>query len=912
MSKIKTKIALGTIILGALTPNINSYADTLIQNTQPTNSMSTIDNETIDSWMPDKQLQSVVSKNLGISIENLTKNDLLKLTDLRYATRLGISSLKGLEYATNLEGDIDLNFNSISDISPLYSTKIKYLRLSDNEISDVSQFLKMKNLSTLVVPNNHIRDLSSLIGSQYTRIIADGQTVTLPTQQVFPKQLISVQSGVLTSLGQKVQTFTKASAYDQSSDTISWQLDGTSPSNVYADWYSDGGDFTGELIQPLTYKPEKASDITVKYVDSNNSEIHSPLTISGNVGESYDATTSTYKLDIKGYHLDTNQLPSNSTGTLSDKPQIITYIYIKDKPVILNVHDSNIYVGDTWNPKDNFDSALDKDGNSVDFSNLTVDASKVDTTKTGTYDVTYTYDGVTSTAKVTVKDKQTAVNVHDSNIYVGDTWNPKDNFDSALDKDGNSVDFSNLTVDASKVDTTKTGTYDVTYTYDGVTSTAKVTVRDKQTAVNVHDSNIYVGNTWNPKDNFDSALDKDGNSVDFSNLTVDASKVDTTKTGTYDVTYTYDGVTSTAKVTVKDKQTAVNVHDSNIYVGDTWNPKDNFDSALDKDGNSVDFSNLTVDASKVDTTKTGTYDVTYTYDGVTSTAKVTVRDKQTAVNVHDSNIYVGNTWNPKDNFDSALDKDGNSVDFSNLTVDASKVDTTKTGTYDVTYTYDGVTSTAKVTVKDKQTAVNVHDSNIYVGDTWNPKDNFDSALDKDGNSVDFSNLTVDASKVDTTKTGTYDVTYTYDGVTSTAKVTVRDKQTAVNVHDSNIYVGNTWNPKDNFDSALDKDGNSVDFSNLTADASKVDTTKAGTYDVTYTYDGVTSTAKVTVRDKLPISNDKKKLLNLNNLNKSSSNVDKNTNLPKTGEIDAFPIKTMGLGSVLVALLVLFRKNKPET
>ncbi|MBO0454028.1 bacterial Ig-like domain-containing protein, partial [Candidatus Enterococcus murrayae] len=43
-------------------------------------------------------------------------------------------------------------------------------------------------------------------------------------------------------------------------------------------------------------------------------------------------------------------------------------------------------------------------------------------------------------------------------------------------------------------------------------------------------------------------------------------------------------------------------------------------------------------------------------------------------------------------------------------VDASQADTTKAGTFDVTYTYEGVTSTAKVTVKEKQTAVNVHDS----------------------------------------------------------------------------------------------------------------------------------------------------------------------------------------------------------
>ncbi len=534
--------------------------------------------------------------------------------------------------------------------------------------------------------------------------------------------------------------------------------------------------------------------------------------------------------------------------TLNNLTKVAT-IVVKPRLTAINVSDSTIYVGDPWEAEDNFESALDKDGNDVDFSALTVDASKADTSKAGSFEVTYTYDGVTSTAIVTVKEKQTAVNVHDSTIYVGDSWEAEDNFESALDKDGNDVDFSALTVDASKADTSKAGIFEVTYTYDGVTSTAIVTVKEKMTAVNVHDSTIYVGETWEAEDNFDSALDKDGNDVDFSALTVDASKADTSKVGSFEVAYTYDGITSTAIITVKEKMTAVNVHDSTIYVGDNWQAENNFDSALDKDGNPIDFQELTVDASKAETNKAGTFEVTYTYDGVTSIAIITVKEKMTAVNVHDSTIYVGDNWEAEDNFDSALDKDGNDVALSDLTVDASKADTSKAGTFEVTYTYDGVTSTAIVTVKEKMTAVNVHDSTIYVGDNWEAKDNFDSALDKDGNDVDFSALTVDASKADTSKAGIFEVTYTYDGITSKAIITVKEKRTAVNVHDSTIYVGDSWQAEDNFDSALDKDGNSVDFQDLIVDASQADTSKAGSFKVTYTYDGVTSTAVVTVKEK---------------------------------------------------------------
>ena len=590
-------------------------------------------------------------------------------------------------------------------------------------------------------------------------------------------------------------------------------------------------------------------------------------------------------------------------------------IVVKPRLTAINVSDSTIYVGDPWEAEDNFESALDKDGNDVDFSALTVDASKADTSKAGSFDVTYTYDGVTSTAIVTVKEKQTAVNVHDSTIYVGDSWEAEDNFESALDKDGNDVDFSALTVDASKADTSKAGSFDVTYTYDGVTSTAIVTVKEKQTAVNVHDSTIYVGDSWEAEDNFDSALDKDGNPIDFQELTVDASKAETNKAGTFEVTYTYDGVTSTAIITVKEKMTAVNVHDSTIYVGDSWQAEDNFDSALDKDGNSVDFQDLIVDASQADTSKAGSFKVTYTYDGVTSTAVVTVKEKQTAVNVHDSTIYVGDTWEAKDNFDGALDKDGNDVALSDLTVDASQADTSKAGSFEVTFTYDGITSKAIVTVKEKQTAVNVHDSTIYVGDSWQAEDNFNSALDKDGNNVDFSALTVDASKADMGKEGTFKVTYTYDGVTSTAIITVKEKMTAINVHDSTIYVGDKWTAKENFDNALDKAGKKVVYEDLTVDASQVDPSKAGSYEVSYSYDGITVTATVTVKEKpsqekpADDSTHATPEQEKENQKKTTPDSKKQVTLPKTNENKSVVELVAGVVIVLLTGVIFFWKKR---
>lgn len=134
----------------------------------------------------------------------------------------------------------------------------------------------------------------------------------------------------------------------------------------------------------------------------------------------------------------------------------------------MNAHDSTIYTGDTWNARDNFDSALDKDGNSVAFADVTVTGS-VNTNETGTNTITYSYDGVSQTITVTVVENKEGISAHDSTIYAGESWNAKDNFDSAFDKDGNAVDLEDVTVtEKPTVDTTKAGAYEVTYKYGKV------------------------------------------------------------------------------------------------------------------------------------------------------------------------------------------------------------------------------------------------------------------------------------------------------------------------------------------------------------------------------------------------------------------------------------------------------------
>ncbi|MFC0234143.1 MucBP domain-containing protein [Vagococcus entomophilus] len=289
-----------------------------------------------------------------------------------------------------------------------------------------------------------------------------------------------------------------------------------------------------------------------------------------------------------------------------------------------------------------------------------------------------------------------------------------------------------------------------------------------------------------------------------------------------------------------------------------------------------------------------------------------VKDK-TSIKTKSSQIYVGDKWRAEDNFDSATDKEGNPVDFKAVTVEGT-VDTSKAGTYEITYNYNGISSIAKIKVKDVQTAVNVHDSTIYVGDKWRAEDNFDSAVDREGNRLAFKDISVNG-EFDTSKVGTYEVFYSYDGVTVAVKITVKAAQTAINVHDSTIYEGDKWRAEDNFDSAIDKAGEKVAFKELIVTGS-VDTKKAGSYEISYVYQGMTSVARVTVKPRPqpdPSNNQKKEERQtkkpIKTKTKQSNLKGSNSPLPKTGEQET-PMFTL-IGAAILSLIPIFVFKKSK-
>ncbi|HJE44617.1 leucine-rich repeat domain-containing protein [Levilactobacillus namurensis] len=175
--------------------------------TAPTTATTPVN--TIDQWMPDKNLQQIVLKALQsqqahdgqttyTDATQITPQDMTTLTTLNvtqydpitgdvirgplYYAMLNLTDLTGLEKATNLtdlalstkdartnddpDGDQGLwQHAKLSDLTPIQNlTKLAYLNIEEDSISDLTPLAKLTNLRSLTADHNQIKDLTPLAG----------------------------------------------------------------------------------------------------------------------------------------------------------------------------------------------------------------------------------------------------------------------------------------------------------------------------------------------------------------------------------------------------------------------------------------------------------------------------------------------------------------------------------------------------------------------------------------------------------------------------------------------------------------------------------------------------------------------------------------------------------------------------
>ncbi|HIB3644120.1 TPA: bacterial Ig-like domain-containing protein [Enterococcus faecalis] len=144
---------------------------------------------------------------------------------------------------------------------------------------------------------------------------------------------------------------------------------------------------------------------------------------------------------------------------------------------------------------------------------------------------------------------------------------------------------------------------------------------------------------------------------------------------------------------------------------------------------------------------------------------VIVNEDKTNIETKNSTLYVGQKWNPKDNFVNATDEEGKSIPWedSRIIKNGASIDNSKPGKYKIKYTFQGkvknMDSEFTVTVLEDQTKAELKDTELYVGQKWGLESVFKNVVDKDGNPIkleEVKHVWIDGQEtreIDTSKPG---------------------------------------------------------------------------------------------------------------------------------------------------------------
>ncbi|MGX5568678.1 immunoglobulin-like domain-containing protein [Bacillus toyonensis] len=633
-----------------------------------------------------------------------------------------------------------------------------------------------------------------------------------------------------------------------------------------------------------------------------------------------------------GYNLD--YTVTNSRG-FSVIKQVHVWVKRGEKPTLRLPYRVSINVGDKFDPMAGVSAIDEKDGDIT--SKIKVEGN-VDTSKPGTYEVTYSVTnskGLTIVRKQPVKVKETEGTKNEApvltvpfstTLHVGEEFDPMAGVSATDKEDGN---LTNKVKYTGSVNTSKPGKYIVEYWVvdsKGVNATAtrSVIVKENEEIPDMEPKlTVPTKTTINVGDKFDpmagvSATDKEDGDI-TSKVTVNGS-VDTSKPGTYELTYTVldskghkvttkQTVTVKQKVEPKDDVPVLTVPaEATINIGDKFNPMAGV-SATDKEDGDI-TSKVTVDGS-VNASKPGTYELNYTVldsKGHTVIAKQTVTVKQKVETTNEAPVLtvpftttlrVGEEFDPMAGVSASDKEDGN---FTNKIKYKGNVDTSKPGKYIVEYWVvdsKGVNATAtqSVIVKENEETPDMEPkltvptrTTINVGDKFNPLSGVKAIDNEDGDITD--KVTVDGS-VDASKPGTYELTYTVSdskGHTVTAKQTVTVKQKVESKDEDpvltvptevTLHVGDKYNPLSGV-KAIDKEDG--DITDKVIHMGEVDTSKAGNFEVKFLVrdasgNEVTATQKVTVKD----TDTENGSDNSNNNSNSGNGSDNSSNNTNSGE-----------------------------
>ncbi|MFW8597325.1 MucBP domain-containing protein [Enterococcus innesii] len=531
---------------------------------------------------------------------------------------------------------------------------------------------------------------------------------------VDPEQIGEVNVRYLDGQGQEIHeiqtlTGTIGEPYDASTEDYKLTFDGYTLDETKLPENSKGA--FGETAQTVTYiytkNPIPAADVTVEYVDTEGKEIHPSQTISGNVGDSYDASTEKYQLAIEDYTLDESQLPENSIGVFSETAQTVTYVYTKN-PIpaadvtveYVDTEGNEIHASQTisGNVGDSYDASTEKyqlkiEGYTLDESQLPEDLKGVfsETAQTVTY--VYTKNPIPA-ADITVEYEDTEGNeIRASQTISG---NVGDSYDASTEKyqlkiEGYTLDESQLPENLKGVfsETAQTVTY--IYTKNPIPAADIVVEYVDLEGNEIHAANKISGNVGDP---YDASTEQ--YQLTIKGYTLDESQLPENLKGVFSetaqiVTYIYTkNPVPAADVTVEYVDTeGKEIHSSQTISGNVGDP---YDASTEK--YQVTIEGYTIDQSQLPKNSKGVFSeaaqtVTYIYTkSPVPAADVTVEYVDTEGNeIHASQILSGNVGEP---YDASTEK--YQISINDYVLDRSRLPQNVKGTFGklgatVTYVY---------------------------------------------------------------------------------------------------------------------------------------------------------------------------------------------------------------------------------
>ncbi|EEO6758871.1 LPXTG cell wall anchor domain-containing protein [Listeria monocytogenes] len=401
--------------------------------------------EMLDDWMPDKELQNTIASRLNIDVTQLTKEVLEKRVSYLLIGD-GVTSLDGLEYAKNL------TYLDISDASRIPEENLKKVleqlpklrRIDIDNLASLTWISNLTQLEHLSVVNtgreNKIRSLEPL-----------KNLVNLEYLEVHSNEIVDLSP--LSNL-KKLHSF-GAEENPYSDITPLHDLKGLEYIDISNTKVADVS--VMENFNKLMYAVMEGcriydlSPVKGEYISANNQKVVRPLI--------YPYKEVPYKINnfVRLNETGTIRLiPQSSSswqGEYADENESLTWLLIDET----NTPKKGELIA-TWSEH--------KDNDKVQFSGTLIQPYVIN---------------------------QTSIEAHNTTLYTGDTWNAKDNFDKATDRDGNSVTFQDIQV-TGQVNTKKAGKYPVIYRYDGVEKEIEVTVLPQKAASNSGQSTNSEGN----------------------------------------------------------------------------------------------------------------------------------------------------------------------------------------------------------------------------------------------------------------------------------------------------------------------------------------------------------------------------------------------------------------------------------